>query len=135
VGFEPTTSAESFVYGYLHALLNFVIPPTGGLLTRCSIFWSPSSFLSRTRLSERVWLDYGPSKRFEGSRPHRAAGSETISIKLAESDSACSTRFETGLGWDLWLFLLRDVSSSLGDVPSRSLSESVPEVVEGGEVA
>src|SRR5438552_2195956 len=48
VGFEPTTSAESFVYGYLHALLNFVIPPTGGLLTRCSIFWSPSSFLSRT---------------------------------------------------------------------------------------
>jgi len=42
VGFEPTTSAESFVYGYLHALLNFVIPPTGGLPTRRSIFWSPS---------------------------------------------------------------------------------------------
>jgi hypothetical protein len=27
VGFEPTTSAESFVYGYLHALRNFLIPP------------------------------------------------------------------------------------------------------------
>src|SRR2546425_267023 len=26
VGFEPTTSAESLVYGYLHALLNFLIP-------------------------------------------------------------------------------------------------------------
>src|SRR5437667_783067 len=27
VGFEPTTSAESLVYGYLHALPNFLIPP------------------------------------------------------------------------------------------------------------
>ena len=26
VGFEPTTSAESLVYGYLHALPNFFIP-------------------------------------------------------------------------------------------------------------
>ena len=26
VGFEPTTSAESLVYGYLHALPNFLIP-------------------------------------------------------------------------------------------------------------
>jgi len=29
VGFEPTTSAESLVYGYLHALLNFLIPQFG----------------------------------------------------------------------------------------------------------
>ena len=28
VGFEPTTSAESLVYGYLHALPNFLIPQT-----------------------------------------------------------------------------------------------------------
>ena len=85
MGFEPTTSAESFVYGYLHALLNFVIPPIGGLLTRCSIFWSPSSFLSRTHSLKWVWLDYGPSKHFEGSKPHREAGSKTISIKITES--------------------------------------------------
>src|SRR5436853_7540916 len=69
VGFEPTTSAESFVYGYLHALLNFVIPPTGGLLTRCNIFWSPSSFLSRTHLLEWVWLDYGPSTDLKARGP------------------------------------------------------------------
>ncbi len=29
VGFEPTTSAESFVYGYLHALQNFLMPLLG----------------------------------------------------------------------------------------------------------
>jgi hypothetical protein len=29
VGFEPTTSAESLVYGYLHALPNFLIPQLG----------------------------------------------------------------------------------------------------------
>ncbi len=27
VGFEPTTSAESVVYGYPHALPNLLIPP------------------------------------------------------------------------------------------------------------
>jgi len=41
VGFEPTTSAESLVYGYLHALLNFVIPPTGGLLTSLQYILEP----------------------------------------------------------------------------------------------
>src|SRR3989442_16008996 len=69
VGFDPTTSAESFVYGYLHALLNFVIPPIGGLLTRCSIFWSPSSFLSRTHFLLWVWLDYGPSTDLKARGP------------------------------------------------------------------
>jgi len=31
VGFEPTTSAESIVYGYLHALPNFLIPRYGSV--------------------------------------------------------------------------------------------------------
>src|SRR5947208_15798965 len=69
VGFELRTSDESFVYGYLYALLYFVIPPTGGLLTRCNIFWSPSSFLSRTHLLEWVWLDYGPSTDLKARGP------------------------------------------------------------------
>jgi len=30
VGFEPTTSAESVVYGYPHALPNLLIPPNDG---------------------------------------------------------------------------------------------------------
>ena len=30
VGFEPTTSAESVVYGYPHALPNLLIPPNNG---------------------------------------------------------------------------------------------------------
>ncbi len=47
VGFEPTTSAESLVYGYLHALLNFLIPQ----------FWSVFPYTQRFRW---VWLDYGP---------------------------------------------------------------------------
>src|SRR5207244_154001 len=93
VGFEPTTSAESFVYGYLHALLNFVIPPTGGLLTRCSIFWSPSSFLSRT-LCQKSW-------NADNSRdstviiplyvvPHMWAYSATISTSLDRFFLNCS---------------------------------------------
>jgi hypothetical protein len=36
---------------------------------------------------EWVWLDYGPSKLLEGSRPHRAADSETVSIKITDSVS------------------------------------------------
>src|SRR5436853_6225512 len=72
VGFEPTTSAESFVYGYLHALLNFVIPPTGGLLTRCSIFWSPRSEERRVGKECRSrWSPY-QSKKKKTRRPLRS---------------------------------------------------------------
>src|SRR6266487_588683 len=44
VGFEPTTSAESIVYGYPHALPDLLIPPNDGHRnTRpCFPFWSPS---------------------------------------------------------------------------------------------
>jgi len=42
VGFEPTTSAESVVYGYPHALPNLLIPPTLGIGIPDAIFWSPS---------------------------------------------------------------------------------------------
>ncbi len=51
VGFEPTTSAESIVYGYPHALPNHLIPPNNGHrhIRPCFPFWSPSSSLTRTR--------------------------------------------------------------------------------------
>src|SRR5207302_10808358 len=74
VGFEPTTSAESFVYGYLHAILNFVLPPTGGQRTSCYIFWSPSSFLSRTDLLDGVCQDCAPSTDLKARSPTERPG-------------------------------------------------------------
>ncbi len=60
VGFEPTTSAESLVYGYLHALPNFLIPPSRSVYpvvmdsgARRHSFLGPKGF-------RWAWLDYGP---------------------------------------------------------------------------
>ena len=82
MGFEPTTSAESFVYGYLHALRNFLIPPQ--VASAYPILDSGArrhSFLG-PGLFGRVWLDYGPSTRIEGFWPAPRRGSKIVSIKI-----------------------------------------------------
>jgi hypothetical protein len=79
VGFEPTTSAESIVYGYPHALPNLLIPPkTGHRLTRPFILEPVFAVRSLTRPHCHSWLDYGPSKRFEAKAPPARAGKFSV---------------------------------------------------------
>src|SRR5439155_27259136 len=58
VGFEPTTSAESLVYGYLHALPNFLIPQ----------FWSVYPMVMDSGARRRPLL--GPGTGLARLRPH-----------------------------------------------------------------
>ena len=123
VGFEPTTSAESLVYGYLHALLNFLIPQfwvgypvvmdSGA---RRHSFLGPSAWMGLARLRPRVCN--------EGSmqRPTKRRVSEILGIKLSRNSWGGTRLF----------FFLGDVCSCLGHVPSCCFPETVPEVVECG---
>ncbi len=85
MGFEPTTSAESLVYGYLHALLNFLIPQFWSVFpmvidsgARRHSFLGPSVLMGLARLRPR-WN--------EGSmqRPTERRVSEILGIKLSRN--------------------------------------------------
>ena len=81
VGFEPTTSAESFVYGYLHALRNFLISPRvasayptldSGARRHSSLGPGICSGLARLRPLDS-------NRRFG---PHRGGRSKIVGIKI-----------------------------------------------------
>ena len=86
VGFEPTTSAESVVYGYPHALPNLLISPIDGRRHTRHFILEPVMVPKRFPLQCHPWLDYGPSDRMSKARapPRRTLKIPTIKM-LAES--------------------------------------------------
>lgn len=90
VGFEPTTSAESIVYGYPHALRNFFIPRFRSVIVlldsgaRRHPSLGPNSQKGLARLRPRCGN--------EGSlqRPTKRRVSEIIGIKLSRGTRARS---------------------------------------------
>ncbi len=82
VGFEPTTSAESVVYGYPHALPNLLISPTDGHRHTRHYILEPVLVLRLLTPQCHPWLDYGPSTRVEGCRAPPMRGSQNVSIKI-----------------------------------------------------
>src|SRR5439155_3088536 len=67
VGFEPTTSAESLVYGYLHALPNFLIPQ----------LWSVLPIVMDSGARRRPLL--GPGTGLARLRPHSLVSKGSLS--------------------------------------------------------
>ena len=123
VGFEPTTSAESLVYGYLHALPNFFIPKPRSILSidsgaRRHSSLGPDLRSGLARLRPRF------ARRLR-SAPPKGVVAEIIGINFSRKEPMSCLVF----------FLLCDVGSRFGHIPSSGLSETMPKVVEGREVA
>ena len=96
MGFEPTTSAESLVYGYLHALPNFLIPqfwsvfpivmdsgarPNAELTT--FLERSPGSVSSLARLRPRLG-----SAMSSCPVPHQIGQGQILAIKPSSRDGS-----------------------------------------------
>src|SRR5437773_7490514 len=110
VGFEPTTSAESVVYGYPHALPNILIPPKRWASAYPTLY--PGARRHPLLGPVRVWLDYGPIGPFERlpELSHRARFYKIVAIRFGRFRS--SRYSSTICVWTVGLFSRSILESS-----------------------